>query len=156
MRDFVNAAILAREAGYDGVEVMGSEGYLINQFLVAETNKRSDRWGGDFERRCQFPAEILSRMREAVGNDFLIMYRLSMLDLVAGGSDWIEVERLASNHRASWSQHHQYGNRMARSEDPNHRDNGASRGIPIRDQEVDGKGWDSLGNHQSIQYARNV
>ena len=95
MRDFVNAAILAREAGYDGVEVMGSEGYLINQFLVAETNKRSDRWGGDFERRCQFPAEILSRMREAVGNDFLIMYRLSMLDLVAGGSDWIEVERLA-------------------------------------------------------------
>ena len=74
---------------------MGSEGYLINQFLAAETNLRSDHWGGDFERRCRFPEAILSRMREAVGKDFLIMYRLSMLDLVAGGSNWGEVERLA-------------------------------------------------------------
>ena len=95
IRDFVRSAVLAREAGYDGVEIMGSEGYLINQFLVADTNHRTDRWGGDFERRCRFPEEILTRIREAVGDDFLIMYRLSMLDLVAGGSSWEEVERLA-------------------------------------------------------------
>jgi len=95
VRDFVRSAVLAREAGYDGVEIMGSEGYLINQFVAAETNHRNDKWGGDFERRCRFPSEILSRIREAVGSDFLVMYRLSMLDLVAGGSDWSEVERLA-------------------------------------------------------------
>lgn len=95
IRDFVRSAVFAREAGYDGVEVMGSEGYLINQFVVADTNHRSDRWGGDFERRCRFPEEILTRIREAVGPDFLVMYRLSMLDLVDGGSNWDEVERLA-------------------------------------------------------------
>lgn len=95
IRAFVRSALLAREAGYDGVEVMGSEGYLINQFVVADTNRRTDKWGGDFERRCRFPEEILSRIREAVGPDFMIMYRLSMLDLVAGGSNWKEVKRLA-------------------------------------------------------------
>lgn len=95
IRAFVRSAVLAREAGYDGVEIMGSEGYLINQFLVADTNLRHDKWGGDFERRCRFPQEILTRIREAVGPDFLVMYRLSMLDLVAGGSDWGEVQRLA-------------------------------------------------------------
>ena len=101
IRDFVRSAVLAREAGYDGVEIMGSEGYLINQFVAAETNKRSDKWGGDFERRCRFPEEILKRIREAVGPDFAIMYRLSMLDLVAGGSNWEEVTRLAQIAEAS-------------------------------------------------------
>ena len=101
IRDFVLSAVLAREAGYDGVEIMGSEGYLINQFVAAETNKRSDKWGGDFERRCRFPEEILKRIREAVGPDFAIMYRLSMLDLVAGGSNWEEVTRLAQIAEAS-------------------------------------------------------
>ena len=95
IKAFVRSAVLARDAGYDGVEIMGSEGYLINQFVVAGTNWRQDAWGGDFERRCRFPQEILSRVRNAVGQDFIVMYRLSMLDLVAGGSDWAEVKRLA-------------------------------------------------------------
>src|SRR3954469_3920214 len=79
---FVRSAKLARDAGYDGVEVMGSEGYLINQFLTSRTNKRTDRWGGTAENRMRFPIEIVRRMREAVGKDFIIIYRLSMLDLV--------------------------------------------------------------------------
>jgi len=95
IRGFVRAALLAREAGYDGVEVMGSEGYLINEFIAPRTNHRDDAWGGDFERRMRFPVEIVRRMREAVGHDFIIIYRLSMLDLVEGGSTWDEVVRLA-------------------------------------------------------------
>ncbi|HCL40038.1 MAG TPA: NADPH-dependent 2,4-dienoyl-CoA reductase, partial [Pseudomonas sp.] len=80
--DFARCATLAKEAGYDGVEVMGSEGYFINQFLVAHVNKRTDRWGGSYENRMRLPVEIVRRVREAVGTDFIIIYRLSMLDLV--------------------------------------------------------------------------
>ncbi|MFK8015349.1 MAG: FAD-dependent oxidoreductase [Gammaproteobacteria bacterium] len=94
---FANCAKLAQDAGYDGVEVMGSEGYLINQFLVERTNQRTDQWGGSFEKRCRFPLEIVARVREAVGPDFIIIYRLSMLDLVAGGNTWEEVETLAKS-----------------------------------------------------------
>ena len=83
---FVRCAAYAREAGYDGVEVMGSEGYLINQFLCARTNRRDDDWGGTFEKRMRFPVEIVRRMRARVGPDFIIVYRLSMLDLVEGGN----------------------------------------------------------------------
>jgi 2,4-dienoyl-CoA reductase (NADPH2) len=93
--DFVRCATLAREAGYDGVEVMGSEGYLINEFIAARTNQRSDGWGGDATRRMRFPVEIVRRTREAVGRDFIIIYRLSMLDLVEGGQDWSEIATLA-------------------------------------------------------------
>jgi len=93
--DFVHCAKLAREAGYDGVEVMGSEGYLINEFIAARTNRRTDAWGGDAARRMRFPVEIVRRTREAVGRDFIIIYRLSMLDLVEGGQDWDEVATLA-------------------------------------------------------------
>ena len=92
--DFVHCAALAREAGYDGVEIMGSEGYLINQFLVARTNRRDDAWGGDYTRRMRLPVEIVRRTREALGKDFILIYRLSMLDLVEGGSDWSEVVEL--------------------------------------------------------------
>ncbi|UDF36346.1 UNVERIFIED_ORG: NADPH-dependent 2,4-dienoyl-CoA reductase [Shinella sp. XGS7] len=95
IRAFVRCAQLAREAGYDGVEVMGSEGYFINQFLVAATNQRRDGWGGAYENRMRLPLEILARMREAVGPDFIIIYRLSMLDLVPQGSSWDEVLQLA-------------------------------------------------------------
>jgi len=95
IRDFARCAALAREAGYDGVEVMGSEGYLINQFLVSRTNRRRDRWGGDFSARMQFPVEIVRRVRETVGEDFILIYRLSMLDLIDDGSSWDEIETLA-------------------------------------------------------------
>jgi len=95
IRAFVRCAKLAREAGYDGVEVMGSEGYLINQFLAARTNRRTDAWGGPYEHRMRFPVEIISRMREAVGPDFIIIYRLSMLDLVPDGGTWDEAVTLA-------------------------------------------------------------
>ena len=92
--DFVTTAVLARQAGYDGVEIMGSEGYFINQFIVERTNKRTDRWGGSYENRMRLPVEIVRRVREAVGKDFIIVYRLSMLDLVEGGSVQNEVIRL--------------------------------------------------------------
>jgi 2,4-dienoyl-CoA reductase (NADPH2) len=92
---FVRCAAYAREAGYDGVEVMGSEGYLINQFLCARTNRRDDEWGGPFENRMRFPVEILRRMRARIGPDFIIVYRLSMLDLVEGGHSWDEIVQLA-------------------------------------------------------------
>jgi len=95
IEDYANCARLARDAGYDGVEVMGSEGYLINQFLVTHTNKREDEWGGAFENRMRLPVEIVRRTREAVGDDFIIIYRLSMLDLVKDGSNWEEIVRLA-------------------------------------------------------------
>nr|WP_275298120.1 NADPH-dependent 2,4-dienoyl-CoA reductase [Halomonas campisalis] len=92
--DYVRCATLAREAGYDGVEVMGSEGYLINQFLCLRTNRREDAWGGAFENRMRFAVEIVSRIRAAVGEDFLIIFRLSMIDLVEDGSTWEEVVTL--------------------------------------------------------------
>jgi 2,4-dienoyl-CoA reductase (NADPH2) len=88
---FAHAARLAREGGYDGVEVMGSEGYLINQFLSARTNQRQDHWGGTVEQRCRFATEIVRRVREACGPDFIVIYRLSMLELVPGGSGWSEI-----------------------------------------------------------------
>ncbi|MEO6277651.1 NADPH-dependent 2,4-dienoyl-CoA reductase [Roseateles sp.] len=95
IRAFIRCAKLAREAGYDGVEVMGSEGYFINQFLATHTNQREDGWGGSYENRMRLPLEILARMREAVGPDFIVIYRLSMLDLIPNGSSWDEVLELA-------------------------------------------------------------
>jgi len=95
IRAYVACAKYAQDAGYDGVEVMGSEGYLINEFLVARTNRRTDAWGGDYEARMRFPVEIVRRTRAAVGPNFIIIFRLSMLDLVPEGSTWEEVVRLA-------------------------------------------------------------
>ena len=88
---YANAARLARDGGYDGVEVMGSEGYLINQFLSARTNRRGDGWGGDLQKRMRFATEIVRRVREACGPDFIIIYRLSMLELVPEGSGWEDI-----------------------------------------------------------------
>ena len=95
IKAFVRSAELAREAGYDGVEVMGSEGYFVNEFLVTHTNKRTDEWGGDYAHRMRLPVEIVARTREAVGADFIIVYRLSMLDLIPDGSSWPEIVVLA-------------------------------------------------------------
>ncbi len=93
--DYVNCAALAQRAGYDGVEIMGSEGYFINQFIVAHTNHRTDQWGGSYENRIRLPLEIVRRVRERVGENFIIIYRLSMLDLIEDGSTWEEVVHLA-------------------------------------------------------------
>lgn len=93
--DYARCAFLAQKAGYDGVEIMGSEGYLINQFIVAATNKRKDKWGGSYENRIRFPLEIIRRVRKRVGPNFIIIFRLSLMDLVENGSSWEEVVMLA-------------------------------------------------------------
>ena len=99
--DFVRAALLARSAGYDGVEIMGSEGYLINQFLAPRTNKRTDGWGGTPAKRRRFPVEIVRRVREAVGADFIIVYRISLADYVEDGQTWDEIVSLAKEIEAA-------------------------------------------------------
>ncbi len=91
IRDYSNCAFLAQQAGYDGIEVMGSEGYLINEFLVSKTNKRKDIWGGEYENRMQLPIQIIKSIRKKVGENFIIIYRLSMLDLIKNGSNWEEI-----------------------------------------------------------------
>ncbi|MFD0368044.1 FAD-dependent oxidoreductase [Streptomyces sp. NPDC127114] len=101
IEDYARCAELAKEAGYDGVEVMGSEGYLINEFIASATNQRTDRWGGSYENRVRFPLEIVRRIRERVGEDFIVVYRLSMLDLVPGGSTLDEVVSLAKEIEAA-------------------------------------------------------
>ena len=95
IKHYARCARLAKEAGYDGVEIMGSEGYLINQFIVTRTNKRDDKWGGSYENRIRFPLEIIKAVKKAVGDEFITIYRLSMIDLVKGGSSWPEVLQLA-------------------------------------------------------------
>lgn len=95
IKDYINTAILAKKAGYDGVEIMGSEGYLINQFICQNTNHRNDKWGGKYENRCRLALDIVKGIREQLGDDFIIIFRLSMLDLVNQGSTWHEVVQLA-------------------------------------------------------------
>ena len=95
IKSFAKTASLAKVAGYDGVEIMGSEGYLINQFIATKTNKRKDEWGGSYENRIKFPIEIVKRVKKTVGDDFIIIFRLSMLDLIKDGSTWEEIVVLA-------------------------------------------------------------
>jgi len=95
INDFIRSASLAQKAGYDGIEIMGSEGYLINEFLVTRTNKRTDKWGSSYENRMRFPLEIVKGIRKKVGSDFIIVFRLSMIDLVQDGSSWEEIVILA-------------------------------------------------------------
>lgn len=100
IQDFVSCALNSQAAGYDGVEIMGSEGYFINQFICKRTNHRNDRWGGSYENRTRLALEIVRRTREAVGKEFIIIFRLSMLDLVEGGSTWEEIVQLAKGIEA--------------------------------------------------------
>lgn len=99
--DFAHAAEMAKLAGYDGVEIMGSEGYLINQFICERTNKRTDQWGGSAENRMRFPVEVVRKVREAVGREFIIIYRMSLMDLVDEGQTWDEVVQLAQKIEAA-------------------------------------------------------
>ena len=99
----MRSAQLAEEAGYDGVEVMGSEGYLLNQFLAKQVNTRTDDWGGSFENRTRLAVRIVEGIRAATAPDFILIFRLSMLDLVQAGSDWAEVVALAQAGRVSGS-----------------------------------------------------
>ncbi|NRD74567.1 NADPH-dependent 2,4-dienoyl-CoA reductase [Shewanella sp. VB17] len=100
IQDFVNCALNSQAAGYDGVEIMGSEGYFINQFICKHTNHRQDRWGGSYQNRTRLPLEIVRRIREAVGKNFIVIFRLSMLDLVEDGSTWQEIVALAKGIEA--------------------------------------------------------
>ncbi|RLA42582.1 MAG: NADPH-dependent 2,4-dienoyl-CoA reductase [Gammaproteobacteria bacterium] len=95
IEDFAHCSLLAKQAGYDGVEIMASEGYLINQMLVTRTNKRTDQWGGSYENRMRFAIEIIKRVKEKVGNDFILMYRISAIDLVEDGATGAEIVQLA-------------------------------------------------------------
>ncbi len=99
--DIVTAAVRAREAGYDGVEVMASEGYFLNQFLVTHTNQRDDDWGGSYANRMRLPVEVVRRVRAAVGDDFILIYRISLIDLIPNGSSWNEVVLLAQAVQAA-------------------------------------------------------
>ncbi len=98
VKDFTHTAVLAKEAGYDGVEIMGSEGYLLSQFLSPSTNRRTDEYGGSFQNRARFPLDIVQSVRQATGQDFVIIFRISLLDLVqGGGTTWEETLELAAS-----------------------------------------------------------
>ncbi len=127
--DFARCARLARDAGYDGVEIMGSEGYLLNQFLAPRTNKRTDAWGGTSEKRRRFPVEIVRRTRAAVGSDFIICYRMSMADYVEDGQIWDEIVALAREVEAGRGDDHQHRNRLARGAGADDRHVGAQRRV---------------------------
>lgn len=100
LQDFATCALRAREAGYDGVEIIGSAGYLISTFLVERTNQRTDRWGGSYENRMRFPVEAIRRIREAVGDDFIVIFRIAAMDMLEGGMSWDEVVTLAQEVEA--------------------------------------------------------
>ena len=155
IRDFVRCAQLAREAGYDGVEIMGSEGYFINEFLVTHTNQRTDDGAATIAQRMRLPVEIVERTREAVGKDFIIIYRLSMIDLIPDGSSWEETVHAGQSDRGGRRHDHQYGHRLARSARPDHRDIGAARRIHLGDEEDETGGHDSAGHVQPHQPARH-
>ena len=131
---FAETAGLAQKAGYDAVEIMGSEGYLLNQFLAARTNDRDDAWGGTPTRRMRFPVEVVRRTREVVGDGFPIIYRISLLDLVEDGQTWDEVVELALLARAGRRDDVQHRHRLARGARPDDHHPGSARRLDLDDQ----------------------
>ena len=152
--DFAACAVLAQRAGYDGVEIMGSEGYLITQFTSLRTNNRTDRWGGPYENRLRFPLEIVRRTRERVGPGLLIVFRLSALDLVEGGLTAAEIIAQARALEAGRREHARYRHRLARGARANHRLHRAARGLVVCREAHQGCRVDSGGRHQPHQHAR--
>jgi 2,4-dienoyl-CoA reductase (NADPH2) len=153
IEDYVNAAALAQSAGYDGVEIMGSEGYLINEFIAAHTNHRDDEWGGSYENRIRFPLEIVRRTRERVGKNFILIFRLSMLDLVEGGSTTDEVIQLAQALEAAGVTILNTGIGWHEA-DSHHRHQGAACRVCLGDETAQGQGGHPAGGHQPHQHAR--
>ena len=133
---------------------MGSEGYFLNQFLVTRTNKRTDRWGGSFENRMRLPVEIVRRVRQATGPNFMLIYRLSMIDLVPGGSNWAEVVKLAKAVEDAGAGLLNTGDRMARSPDPDDCRERASPRIFMGHGETHGAGRDPGDCVKPDQHAR--
>ena len=129
IEDFVNCASLAQQAGYDGIEVMASEGYLLNQFVVTHTNQRNDDWGGEYTNRVRFPVEVVHQIREKVGDDFIIIFRLSMLDLIEAGSSFDEIVELGKAVETAGATIINTGIGLARSAHSNHRHQGAASGL---------------------------
>jgi hypothetical protein len=152
--DIATAAARAREAGYDGVEVMGSEGYFLNQFLVTHTNKRTDSWGGSYENRMRLPVEVVRRVRAAVGPDFIVIYRLSMIDLVPNGSTWEEVVHACQGRGGGGGHDHQHRHRLARGAGADHRDLGAAPRLRLGHEEADGRSGNPTHHLQPDQHAR--
>jgi 2,4-dienoyl-CoA reductase (NADPH2) len=154
VEDYVRCARLAQSAGYDGVEIMGSEGYLINEFIATETNKRTDEWGGDYANRMRFPTEIVRRIRAAVGPEFIVIYRLSMLDLVPGGSTLDEVVRLAKEIEAAGADILNTGVGWHEARIPTIATMVPRGRVRLGHQEVDGFGLDPAGHQQPDQHSR--
>ena len=154
MDDFVRCAALAQSAGYDGVEIMGSEGYLLNEFIAARTNQRDDEWGGSYQNRIRFPVEIVRRTREKVGPNFIIIYRLSMLDLVEGGSTLDEVIELAQAIEAAGASIINTGIGWHEARIPTIATKVPRAAWAWVTQAAQGQGGHSAGGHQPHQHAR--
>ena len=153
--DFVQLRACSRsEAGYDGVEIMGSEGYFINEFLAPRTNQRTDEWGGSLENRARLALEIVRQTRAAVGRDFIIIFRISGLDLVEGGGTGAEVEWLASQMEARRRDHAEHRHRLARGAHSDHRRHGAARRIRLGVGAHQGGDAPAGHRHQPVQCAR--
>ena len=149
--DYARCARLAQRAGYDGVEIMGSEGYLINQFVAPRTNHRTDDWGGALENRIRFPVEIVRRTREAVGAGFIVIFRLSMLDLVDGRQHVGGGRRARQGGRGGGRHAHQHGHRLARGARADDRDDGAARRVRVGDEAAQERSGDSADRDQPDQ-----
>lgn len=127
---------------------MGSEGYLINEFLAARTNQRDDEWGGDYARRMRFAVEVVRAVRERAGADFIIIFRLSMLDLVEGGGTFDETVQLAQAIESRGRHDYQHRHRLARGAHPDHRHAGAARGVQLGNAQAERQSVRSAGHHQ--------